>query len=49
MEKEKGMAVGFINDRDKVDYPCTQLAFYESLVMPLWTPYVELFPQVGRK
>merc|ERR1719221_1246666 len=45
-EKELGLPVGMLNDRDKVSRPGSQHGFINFLVAPLVTSAVRLFPML---
>merc|ERR1719359_1658317 len=48
-EKKLGIAVGMLNDRDKVSRPGSQHGFINFLVAPLFTNAVKLFPPLDER
>lgn len=45
-EKARGIAVQMLNDREKVNQPASQISFIEFMVVPMFVPVVNLFPQL---
>jgi len=43
-EKERGVPVQFLNDRDKLNRPNSQIGFIEFMIAPLFTAMVHLWP-----
>lgn len=46
-EKQLGVPVGFLNDRDKVNRPNSQIAFIEFMIAPLFAGAVRLWPDMS--
>jgi hypothetical protein len=46
VEKEKGIPVQMLNDRDKVNFPNSQIGFIEFVILPLAEKTVDLFPRL---
>lgn len=43
-EKQLGIAVGIINDRDKVNRPASQIGFIEFVIAPFFVAQIRLWP-----
>mmetsp|Transcript_84800 Transcript_84800/g.193380 ORF Transcript_84800/g.193380 Transcript_84800/m.193380 type:complete len:104 (-) Transcript_84800:8-319(-) len=43
-EKQRGIPVGMLNDREKINRPNSQIGFIEFLVSPLMIATASLFP-----
>eukprot|EP00930_Biecheleria_cincta_P039374 TRINITY_DN27073_c0_g1_i1.p1 TRINITY_DN27073_c0_g1~~TRINITY_DN27073_c0_g1_i1.p1 ORF type:complete len:911 (-),score=164.73 TRINITY_DN27073_c0_g1_i1:161-2806(-) len=48
MEKERGIPVQMLNDRDKVNRPNSQVGFIEFVICPMAESLVNIFPQLDR-
>lgn len=46
LEKQKGLTVQMLNDRDKVNIPSSQLGFIEFVVFPLYNAFTTVMPSV---
>merc|ERR1711957_910169 len=46
MEKERGIPVQMLNDRDTVSRPFSQVGFIEWVISPLAISLVQLLPQI---
>ncbi|CAK9039592.1 unnamed protein product [Durusdinium trenchii] len=49
MEKERGIPVQMLNDREKVNRPNSQVGFIEFVICPMAESITNIFPQVGGK
>jgi hypothetical protein len=43
-EKEAGIPIGFLNDRDKVNVPFSQIGFVEFFIAPMVEAMIRIFP-----
>jgi len=46
-EKELGVPVQFLNDRDKLNKPNSQIGFIEFVIAPFFMAQIHLWPQLG--
>ena len=45
-EKEKGLAISFMCDRNNVDIPTSQIGFIKGFIIPSFDSLVEMFPKL---
>mmetsp|Transcript_79888 Transcript_79888/g.125970 ORF Transcript_79888/g.125970 Transcript_79888/m.125970 type:complete len:949 (+) Transcript_79888:286-3132(+) len=46
-EKQLGVPVGFLNDRDKLNRPNSQIGFLEFMIVPYFASQIRLWPQMA--
>ena len=46
-ERNQGLKISFLCDRNTVSFPQSQLGFIEGIVLPLYNVIVEYFPNIG--